>query len=139
MVRTDRCMCTSESFQSNVAINYDRLFYTSFAYYYYYVSVHPFLGPWPHFQFLDPIQLVGLLGQGISPLQGFYLHTINAHNTDIHALSGIRTHDLSIRASEDSSCLRPRAHCDRQFITFGRSIATADECILKYTIISKLF
>jgi hypothetical protein len=33
-------------------------------------------------------------------LQGLYLHTeqhkhkINAHNTDIHALSGIRTHDL---------------------------------------------
>jgi hypothetical protein len=26
---------------------------------------------------------------------------------------GIRTHDLSIRASEDSSWLRPRGHCDR--------------------------
>jgi hypothetical protein len=44
--------------------------------------------------------------------QGLYLHTvqhknrINVHNTDIHALSGIR-------ASEDSSCLRPRGHCDR--------------------------
>jgi hypothetical protein len=41
------------------------------------------------------------------------IHRINAHNTDIHALSGIRTHDLSVRASEDSSWLRPRSHCDR--------------------------
>jgi hypothetical protein len=35
---------------------------------------------------------------------------------NIHALSGIRTHDPSVRASEDSSCLRPRVHCDRLFI-----------------------
>jgi hypothetical protein len=50
-----------------------------------------------------------------------YLHTehkqrINAHNTDIHALSGIRTHDPNFRASEDSSCLRLRDHYDRQFL-----------------------
>jgi hypothetical protein len=38
--------------------------------------------------------------------------TQNKRNTDIHALSGIRTHNLSIRVSEDSSCLRPRGHCD---------------------------
>jgi hypothetical protein len=65
-------------------------------------------------------QSVGLLGRGISPLQGLYLYTeqhkqrINARNTDIHALSWIRTHDLSVRGSEYSSCLRPRGHCDRQ-------------------------
>jgi hypothetical protein len=59
---------------------------------------------------------VGLLGRGISPSQGLYLHTeqykhrINAHNTDIHALSGIRTHDPSVRASEDSSCLKVPIH-----------------------------
>jgi hypothetical protein len=34
--------------------------------------------------------------------------------THIHALSGIRTHDPSFSASEDSSCLRPRGHCDRR-------------------------
>jgi hypothetical protein len=56
---------------------------------------------------------------GISPPQGIYLHTeqhkhrINSHNTDIHALSGIRTHDPTVRASEDSSYLSPRGHCDR--------------------------
>jgi hypothetical protein len=30
------------------------------------------------------------------------------------ALSGIRTHDLSVRAGVDGSCFRPRGHCDRQ-------------------------
>jgi hypothetical protein len=33
-------------------------------------------------------------------------------HTDIHALSGIRTHDPSVRGSEDNLCLRPRGHCD---------------------------
>jgi hypothetical protein len=33
-------------------------------------------------------------------------------HTDIHASSGIGTHDPSFRASEDSSCLTPRGHCD---------------------------
>jgi hypothetical protein len=71
---------------------------------------------------------VGLLGREIGPSQGLCLHTeqdkhrINAHNTDIHALSGIRTHDLSVRASEDSSCLRPRGHCDWHLHISGRII-----------------
>jgi hypothetical protein len=64
-------------------------------------------------------QAAGLLGRGISPSQGLYLHTeqhknrINAHNTDICALSGTGTLDRNVRASEDISCLRPRGHCDR--------------------------
>jgi hypothetical protein len=41
---------------------------------------------------------------------GQHKHRINAHG---HDLSGIRTHKTSVRASEDSSCLRPRDHCDR--------------------------
>jgi hypothetical protein len=63
-------------------------------------------------------QSVGFLRRRISPSQGRYLHTeqhkhrINAY-TNIHTLSGIRTHDPSVRANEDSSCLRPRGHCDR--------------------------
>jgi hypothetical protein len=32
------------------------------------------------------------------------------HNTDIHTLSGIWTYDLSVRAGEECSCLRPCAH-----------------------------
>jgi hypothetical protein len=46
---------------------------------------------------------VGLLGRGISPSQGLYLHAEqHKHriNEDIHASSGIRTQDPSVRAGE---------------------------------------
>jgi hypothetical protein len=83
------------------------------------LALQPFVGPWPLLQFhYFFTQTVGLLGRVISPSQGLYLHTgqhkhrINVY-TNIHALIGIRTHDPSVRASEDSSCLRPRGHCDR--------------------------
>jgi hypothetical protein len=36
------------------------------------------------------------------------------HIPNIHALSGIRTHDPGFRASEDSTCLRPLGYCDRR-------------------------
>jgi hypothetical protein len=68
--------------------------------------------------FLMYIQKVGLLGPEISPSRGRYLHPgqnkprINAH-TNIHASNGIQTHDPSVRAGEDSSCFRPRGHCDQ--------------------------
>jgi hypothetical protein len=75
----------------------------------------PLLGPGLFFSYVNVFtQTVGLLWQVISPSQGRYLHKgqhkhrINAH-TNIHALSGIRTHDPSV----DSSCLRPRGHCER--------------------------
>jgi hypothetical protein len=57
------------------------------------------------------------LERRISPSQGRYLHIgqhkqrINAHR-DIHASSGIRTHDTSVWAGG------PRDHCDRQLIRF---------------------
>jgi hypothetical protein len=64
-----------------------------------------FTGPWPLLQFRNNfLQTVGLLGRVISPRQDRYLYTgqhkhrINAY-TDIHALSGIRTHDPSVRGS----------------------------------------
>jgi hypothetical protein len=59
-------------------------------------------------QFLNLWHSVGFLGRVISPSQGRYLT-----QTDINASSGIRTHYPSVRESEDSSCLRPRGHCDR--------------------------
>jgi hypothetical protein len=81
----------------------------------------PSLGPGLFFSFVIIFtQTVGLLGRVIGPSQGRYLHTgqhkhrINAY-TDIHVLSGIRTHDPSVRASEDSSYLRRRGNCDRLF------------------------
>jgi hypothetical protein len=35
-----------------------------------------------------------------------------------HDLNGIRTHDPSVPASEDSSYLRPRGDCDRLYYMF---------------------
>jgi hypothetical protein len=95
-----------------------RVFYASLFYYYYYCSttlcwaLAAFSVTWSY------THSVELLGRGISHFQGLYLYTeqhkyrINAHNTDIHALSGIRTHDPSFRANEDSSWLRPRGYCN---------------------------
>jgi hypothetical protein len=40
-----------------------------------------FVGTWPLFQFLDIFtQSVGLLGRGISPSQGRYMHTKDSTN-----------------------------------------------------------
>jgi hypothetical protein len=71
----------------------------------------PFVGPWLLFECLDPIH-------GRTPWMGdqpitspLPKHRKNAH-TDIHTSSGIRTHNPSVRANEDSSCLRLRGHCD---------------------------
>jgi hypothetical protein len=64
-------------------------------------------------------QSVGLLGRVIGPSQGHYLNTgqhkqkKRIHTPNIHAVSGIRTHHHSVRASEDSSCLRPLSYRDR--------------------------
>jgi hypothetical protein len=52
-------------------------------------------------------------------------HRVNAHNTDIHALSGIRTHNPSVQASKVSSCLRLHGHCDRNFFPFTANIKHA--------------
>jgi hypothetical protein len=65
------------------------------------------------FSFLIVRQSVGLLWWGISPSQGRYLPQKHRVNANIHALSGIRNHYPSVRAGEDSLCLRPRGHCDR--------------------------
>jgi hypothetical protein len=70
------------------------------------------------FQFLNLYTVGRTLWRAISPSQGRYLlteqhqHKVNAH-TDIYITSGIRTHDPSVRAGEDGSCLRPRGHCNR--------------------------
>jgi hypothetical protein len=55
-------------------------------------------------------QLVQLLGRVISPVATSLNTQENTHgrNADIHASSGIRTHDPSIRACQDILCFRPR-------------------------------
>jgi hypothetical protein len=44
-------------------------------------------------------------------------HT-DTQTLNIHALSGIRTHDPGFRASEDSACLRPLGYRDRRSYLF---------------------
>jgi hypothetical protein len=64
-----------ESFKSTPFPNYLGPIYQS-------MDLQPFVGPWPHFHFLDLLtQSVGFLGRGISQSQGRYLHKhrINAH------------------------------------------------------------
>jgi hypothetical protein len=53
-------------------------------------------------------------------------------HTDIYALSGNQTHDPSVRASEDSSCLRPRCHCDRA------NVVTAAEILLLNAVLNRI-
>jgi hypothetical protein len=75
----------------------------------------PLLGPGLFFSFVffstQTVEHLGLDQPGARPLPTHRTtqHRISAH-TDIHALSGIGTHDPSVRASEDSSCLKPRGH-----------------------------
>jgi hypothetical protein len=77
-------------------------------------------GPWTLFSFLIYSQSVGLLGRAISSPQSLYLNTGHhkqnkrIYTPNVHALSGIRTHDHSVRASGDSSCPRPLGYRDWQ-------------------------
>jgi hypothetical protein len=48
-----------------------------------------------------------------------YVETEKTHTE--HTQTSIRTHDLSIGVGEDSSCLRPRGHCDRQTYIWSRN------------------
>jgi hypothetical protein len=73
--------------------------------------------PRPLIQFRNHfLQAVGLLGRVISPSQGRYLNT-GQHKDRINAYTHQTSmpwvgFELTIRASEDSSCLRPRDYCD---------------------------
>jgi hypothetical protein len=79
-----------------------------------FISYSPLLGPDLFFSsVIFYTEREGLLGRVISPSQGRYLHT-GQYKHRINALSGIRIDDPRVRASEDSSCLRSRGHCDWQ-------------------------
>jgi hypothetical protein len=72
--------------------------------------------------FLDVRQSVGFLGRVISSSQGLCLYTNTEKCTytqtlNIHALSGIRTHNPGYRANEGSTCLRPLGYRDQRLST----------------------
>jgi hypothetical protein len=60
------------------------------------------------------LQLIGRPGRGIGRTKGLHLnaeqHKHRKTQTHIHASSGIRTHDPSVRVTEDSTCLRMVGH-----------------------------
>jgi hypothetical protein len=73
------------------------------------MAPQPFVGPWPLLQFRDLLYTVGRTpwtgDQPVArPLPTY--RTTQTQNkrtyTNIHALSGIRPYDPSVRASEDS-------------------------------------
>jgi hypothetical protein len=89
----------------------------------------PHSGPRTLIQFrIHFSQKVGFLGRVMSQSQGGHLnkrqckHRINAHThtPNIHALSGVRTHDPNARASENSLCPRHGSYCDRQWKRFNQ-------------------
>jgi hypothetical protein len=77
--------------------------------------VQTFVGPWQLLQFLDPIHSQDSLDGGSARRKASTYAQGNTNRIDArrHVFSGIRTHDPSVRATEDSSCLSPRGHCDR--------------------------
>jgi hypothetical protein len=50
-----------------------------------------------------------------------------------HVLCGIRTHDPSVRASEDSSCFRPCCRCDQRMVTY--IILNIQFCLTENTLL----
>jgi hypothetical protein len=129
-------------------LRYDYYYYYYYYHYYYYYgstalccALTAFSVSWSY------IQSAGLLRQEISPTQGRYLHTgehkhrINAHrhpclewdsNPRSQRSSERRQFmpqtvrplwPASVRASEDSSCLRPRGHCDRLASERAKTVA----------------
>jgi hypothetical protein len=86
------------------------------------MALQPFVGSWLLLQLCNLFYTHGMTSwtsnQPVArPLPTHRTLIINTH-TDIHALSWIRNSDPSFRASEDSSCLRPRGHRDRQLRQF---------------------
>jgi hypothetical protein len=78
-------------------------------------------GPWPLIQFRNhfytdartPWMSDQLVASILSKQRTTQTQNKRIHTPNIHDLSSIRTHDPSVRASEDSLCLRPRSYCDR--------------------------
>jgi hypothetical protein len=76
------------------------------------MALQPLVGPWPLLQFRNLFYTVGrtpwkrdqLVARSL-PTHRTTQYIIHAHNSDIHALSGIRTRDPKVRENEDNSCL----------------------------------
>jgi hypothetical protein len=70
--------------------------------------------------------MVGLLGRVISPSQGLY-HNTERQGTNIHALSGIRTHDPSNQPAKTHTS-------DHTATVTGNNVLTDINCINTFYI-----
>jgi hypothetical protein len=90
------------------------------------MALQPFVGPRPLFQFLDPIHIRSdFLDRGSARHKAStYTRntTQNKRTQTSMPLSEIQTHDPSVQADEDSSCLRARGYCDRHSSTLPQSL-----------------
>jgi hypothetical protein len=88
------------------------------------MALQPFVGTWPLFQFLDLLQSVGLLGRGISPSQGRYLHTQDSANR----INAHRHKYLKWNSNPRFQCLSGR----KQFMPYtGRPVWSAHTTCIK--------
>jgi hypothetical protein len=104
------CSCSMLTLDNSALLQSETLRLTKL---FFSISLPAQSGPRPLIQFRNYFsQTVGLLGRVISPSQGPYLHTgqhkqnKRIHTPNIHAFSGIRTHD-------PISCLRLRGYSHR--------------------------
>jgi hypothetical protein len=81
------------------------------------MALQPFVRPWPLVQFLNLYIAGRTPWKGDQPVAkpllaytGQHKHRINAHT---HASKEFQPRIPSVRAGEDSSCLRPRGQCDQ--------------------------
>jgi hypothetical protein len=81
------------------------------------MALQPFVGPWPLLQFRTLLYTVGRTpwtsDQPVARPLPTHRTTQTQNNAHRHpAASAIWTHDPSVPAGEDGSCLRLRGHCD---------------------------
>jgi hypothetical protein len=92
------------------------------------------LGRLTYRRFLELFRhMIGLLGRVISPSQGLYLHRITQHRktrTNIHALSGIRTHDPSNQPAKNHASNRTATVTGFTFCRFYNSKFTIKGLVL---------
>jgi hypothetical protein len=90
-------------------------------------------GPWPLFQSPD-LFTIGrtswtsdqLVARPLPKYRTAQTQNKHIYTANIHALSGIRNHHHSVRASEDSSCLRLLVYLDRQASERTKTVHASD-------------
>jgi hypothetical protein len=98
--------------------------FMNITFFFFTMALQPFLGPWPHISISRSFYTDGRTpwtrDQPVArpPLIHRTTQTQkNAQTYEHPCLSRIRTYDHGIRASEDSSCLRPLGYRDRLWIS----------------------